>query len=81
MTIRPSFMKKWVKNTFHGIQDIMPPVKHTAKGGEGFSKTAAKEGKQRDWLQMRKNQERLADFYLTRKIYWSKMRIASQNLE
>ncbi len=35
-------MKKWVKNTFHGIQDIMPPVKHTAKGGRDFQKQQQK---------------------------------------
>jgi hypothetical protein len=37
------------------------PIKHTAKG-ETFLKTAVKDGKQRDWLQMRKNQERFGGF-------------------
>jgi len=53
-------------------QDIIPPVKQTAKGA-AFSKTEAKAEKLRVWLRMRKKQKIFVEIYLTRKIYRSKM--------
>ncbi len=56
------------------------PVVNIRQSRDVFVKTAVKEGKQRVWLQMRKNQERLANFYLIQKIYLSKMQKISQDI-
>jgi len=53
-------------------QEIIPPVKQTAKGGAS-SKMEVKAEKPRLWFWIKKKQEIFAEISLTRKIYRSKM--------